>query len=150
MIDRLVFRAPVTSRFSKLGPRDQGGNNHDANGDSGAIAHTSPFEEGATAPVLIFKEWREMEDLAFGEFARVQVSAGGSQWVTLSESEYSTSIDPLNWQERVAAFGWSLSLESDLSTPQWVSRSLDLSAFSGKSIRVRFAFDSLDALFNQY
>ena len=118
--------------------------------NSGALTSPVISLKGATAPVLIYKEWRELEDLAFGEFARVQISTGANKWVTLSESEYSTSVDPLNWQERVAGFGWNLSLESRLSTPQWVGRSLDLSAFAGKSIQVRFAFDSADALFNQY
>ena len=119
--------------------------------DNSGVLTSPPISlKGAAEPVLIFKEWSEVEDVTFNEFARAQVRAGGNKWDTLYESHISTSIDPLNWQQRVTSFGWNLSLESDLSTPQWVPRSFQLSAYAGKTIQVRFSFDSADGLFNQY
>ena len=43
-----------------------------------------------------------------------------------------------------------VAVESRFSTPQWVSRAVDLSAYAGKTIRIRFAFDTGDAAFNNF
>lgn len=46
--------------------------------------------------------------------------------------------------------GWNTPIDTDLDTPQWVSRAVDLSAYAGQEIRIRFAFDTVDANFNSY
>src|SRR5262249_51747497 len=52
---------------------------------------------------------------------------------------------------RAAAFlGWSGSVPSGLGVPQWVSRAIDLSAYAGQTIRIRFSFDTEDSHFNDF
>jgi subtilisin family serine protease len=114
---------------------------------------TSPVIDlrGSTHPVLIYREWRQVEDVNTLDHALVQISTQPyHNWETLAQSELSTSLDPLNWQGRLSGLGWSLTLQSPDNTPQWVSRALDLSAFEGKRIQVRFVFDTTDAAFNDY
>jgi subtilisin family serine protease len=126
--------------------------------DTGAATSgllTSPVInlKNAVHPVLIYREWRQVEDGAadpFTDVARVQVGTGPNRWDTVSQSWFSTAVDPLNWQDRGALLGWTGHLRSDLSEPQWVSRSVDLSAYVGQKVQVRFAFAAGDALFNDY
>ena len=101
-------------------------------------------------PVLIYREWREMEDVTFLDSAKVQVSDNGNTWETLYQSEISTAIDPLNWQPTAAEVGWNLNLRSRYSESQWVSRGVDLSSFAGKTVRIRFVFDTVDASHNDF
>ena len=100
--------------------------------------------------VLIYREWREVEDVPFADSARVEIGTGPNRWETASQSEFTTAVVPLNWQGRASAVGWSLPVEPEFSTPQWVSRAVDLSAYAGKTIRIRFAFDTIDAFFNDF
>ena len=100
--------------------------------------------------VLIYREWREVEDVPFADSAQVQVGTGGNRWATVSQSEFTTALVPLNWQGRAAAAGWSLPVESEFSTPQWVSHAVDLSAYAGETVRIRFAFDTIDPFFNDF
>jgi len=115
---------------------------------------TSPLidlRKPGTAPVLIYREWREMEDVSLFDTARVQVSAKTNTWETVYQSELSTAIDPLNWQDSAALYaGWNLTLKSKFSTPQWVSRAIDLSAYAGKKIQIRFVFDTVNDGFNNF
>jgi subtilisin family serine protease len=106
----------------------------------------------ATHPVLIFREWREIEDVGatFGDSAVVQVGTGPKKWDTVSTSQFSTAIDPTNWQYRAAALGWNVPVQSPLGTPQWVSRAVDLSAYVGKTVQLRFLFATGDAAFNDF
>jgi subtilisin family serine protease len=114
---------------------------------------TSPLidlRKTGSRPVLIYREWRQMEDVVFLDTARVQVSAGGSKWNTVDHSEFSTAIDPLNWQPSAAEFGWQPTLKSKFSASQWVSNAVDLSAYAGQTIRIRFLFDTVDASHNNF
>ena len=99
-------------------------------------------------PVLIWREWREMEDVSFLDSAVVQVSVSPNKWTTLYQSEFSTSPVPGNWHDRAAGLGWNLPPVT--SEPQWVSRGVDLSPFVGKTVHIRFAFDTIDAFFNDF
>jgi hypothetical protein len=115
---------------------------------------TSPvidLRKPGAAPVLIYREWREMEDVSLFDTARVQVSAKINTWDTVYQSELSTAIDPLNWQASAAFYGgWNLTLKSKFSTPQWASRAIDLSAYAGKKIQIRFVFDTVNEGFNDF
>jgi hypothetical protein len=122
-------------------------------GDANSGLLTSPMidlRKTGSKPVLIYREWREMEDVTFRDSAKVQVSAGGNKWDTVYQSEFSTAIDPLNWQPSAAEFGWQPTLKSKFSGSQWVSRAVDLSAYAGQTIRIRFLFDTVDASHNNF
>src|SRR6185436_14686763 len=106
---------------------------------------------GVAAPVLMYHEWRQVEDVSFADSAQVQIGTGANKWTTLSQSELSTSIEPINWRNRASAEGgFNLIVQSRLGTPQWVTRSLDLSAYAGQTVRIRFSFDTIDAGFNNF
>jgi subtilisin family serine protease len=123
--------------------------------DTGAAnggALTSPTIDlrKSTHPVLIYREWRTVEDWPNTDLAHVEVNTNGNQWELVSRSSVSTAFNTPHWQDRGATFGWNVSVEFPVSTPQWVSRSVDLSAYVGKRIQVRFGFNTVDALFNGY
>jgi hypothetical protein len=123
-------------------------------GAANAGALTSPVInlKRASHPVLIYREWRQVEDVGavFGDTAVVQVGTGPNQWQTVSASQFSTAIDPTNWQYSAAALGWNIPVQSPFGTPQWVSRAVDLSACVGKTVQLRFAFSTGNAAFNDY
>ena len=74
---------------------------------------------------LSFKSWYKTEDTGTSwDRKTVQVSTDGSNWT------------------QVLQLGGPAS--------EWTSQSLDLSAYAGQSIRLRFFFDTIDALNNQY
>jgi subtilisin family serine protease len=105
---------------------------------------------GAVHPVLIYREWRQVEDVPDVDSAKVQVSASPSKWDTVSQSEFSTAVVPVDWQYFATAFlGWNGAVPSPLSQAQWVSRAVDLSAYAGQTIHIRFAFDA-DGLFDDF
>jgi hypothetical protein len=80
--------------------------------------------------------------------AAVQMSVSPNKWTTLYQSEFSTSPVPGNWHDREVGAGWSLPPVT--SEPQWVSRGVDLSPFAGKTVRIRFAFDTIDTFLNDF
>jgi subtilisin family serine protease len=139
--------SPVTSWY--YGREDT--RNYDT-GSSNSGTLTSPIISLTTAqhPLLIYKEWREVEDFPIPgapDADQVQIGTAGNKWDTVFASGLSTSIDTFNFQAR---FPVSLDTRSTLTTPQWVSRAIDLSDYVGKTIQIRFAFDTLDDLFNNF
>ena len=125
--------------------------NYDTGAANGGLLVSPAINlKNPTHPVLIYREWRQVEDITFADSARLEVGTGQNNWQAVSQSEFSTAVDPLNWQYRAATIGWNTPVESPFSTPQWVSRSIDLSAYAGKTIQLRFAFDTGDELFNDF
>lgn len=85
---------------------------------------------GKTAATLKYAERYEKETFAGGSFdvMRVEVSAdGGATWTTLRQRD-SRNANQLTW----------------------ANQSQDLVVFAGKAIKIRFLFDSVDHLFNNY
>jgi hypothetical protein len=101
--------------------------------------------------VLIYREWRDVEESPFlADSSEVQVSIKSNEWITAAVLDLSTAIVPVNWQDRAALFGWNAPFDSQFGTAQWVSRAIDLSNYAGQTIRLRFAFNSRDAAFNTF
>lgn len=131
--------------------REATGNCNTGGNNQGSL--TSPaidLRADAVRPTLIYREWRSVEDVSFRDSATVQVSAGGGPWRTVLQSELGTAAVPLNWQPTASGFGWNQTVTSPLSRPVWVARSVDLSRFAGKKVKVRLAFDTIDEAFNGY
>src|SRR5262249_52830160 len=82
------------------------------NYDTGAVNSgnlTSPpiSLTNGVAPVLIYREWRQVEDMPIADSAQVQISTDGVVWTTVRQSEQTTALVPVNWQKRAAEFfGW--------------------------------------------
>jgi bacillopeptidase F (M6 metalloprotease family) len=144
------FRSDSPSRAWYYG--DEATRTYD-NGAANAGTLTSPVIDlrNATHPVLIYREWRSVEDTPIGDAALLQIGTGPNQWTTVTDSNFSTAIDPLNGQYLAAAYlGWNTPIDTDFDTPQWVSRAIDLSAYVGKKIHIRFAFETANPDFNSY
>ena len=122
-------------------------------GAANAGTLTSPVLDlrNATHPVLIYRELRSVEDTPLGDYASLQIGTGPNQWATVTQSSFSTAIDPLNFQDLAAdLLGWSASVDTAFDTPQWVTRAADLSAYTGQTIQIRFAFDTGNPGYNVY
>jgi len=68
---------------------------------------------------LSFKEWASVEPLASYDRTRVQASANGNSWASIFESHGTSG--------------------------SWAGRSLDLSAYAGGDVYLRFWFDTRDS-----
>jgi DNA uptake protein ComE-like DNA-binding protein len=93
---------------------------------------TSRDISGVTASSkLSFKFWREVESSSWGSYDKTVVEVSGDGGVT--------------WKQL-----WSRS-SKDSSAKAWTSSGdLDLAEFAGKTIRVRFSFDSVDTYANDH
>ncbi len=78
---------------------------------------------GATQAELAFYEWSELEADTGYDRTRVRISTNGSTWSTVFESHGTSGV--------------------------WVKRTVNLGAYLGKTVYVRFWFDSVDGLYNE-
>lgn len=84
--------------------------------DSGTLTLASPIDlSGVSQALLRFKEWRQVIDFRPLDVARLQVSRNGTDWITVSESFFST----LDWDQR----------------------KVDLTPFVGGQLHLRFEFN---------
>ncbi len=80
---------------------------------------------GASSASLAFRSWYETEDTGLSWDRKiVSVTTNGSSWVQLTQ----------------------------VSGPnkQWTAKALDLSAYAGQRIRLKFSFDSIDGVYNTF
>lgn len=118
------FSSPTTSVAYNDGiDYDTGGAN------SGSLISPSMALSKATDALLIFHHWFETETFPGGyDVRRVQVSVdGGATWQTVRQ--------------------WDSNVPNQLA---WAPVSVDLSPYVGKTIQLRFYFDTLDAFVNQF
>ena len=88
---------------------------------------TSPWIDltNAATATLTFKSWYETEDT-------------GTSW---DQKKVLVSTDGTNWTPVLQISG---------ANRQWVSQSVDLGVYAGRRVRVRFLFDSVDGVYNQF
>jgi hypothetical protein len=97
-------------------------------GDSTAFSLTRTFDlSGLETATLNYKVWYELEELY--DFAYVEISTDGGETWTLLETALGTTEDPHN---RNYGFGYTGALIG------WESESLDLSAYTGGEVLIRF------------
>lgn len=78
-----------------------------------------------TAPRLIFKSWSVTEDTGTSWDRKiVQVSTDGTNWVNVTQ-----------------IYG---------PNAQWTTQDVDIGAYAGKLVRVRFFLDTIDAINNAF
>ena len=93
--------------------------------NTGALCHVVSLSNATSGASLRFNSWYETEDTGTSWDRKwVQVSTNGSSWTTL--------------------------LQVSGTNKQWVSHVVDLSPYVGQSIWIRFFFDTIDAMNNQY
>ena len=97
-------------------------------GDSSAFTLTRGFDlSGLDTATLNYKVWYELEELY--DFAYLEVSTDGGETWTILETANGTAEDPF---DRSYGFGYT---GSPLA---WAEESIDLSAFAGGEILIRF------------
>ncbi|MBN1268995.1 MAG: beta-galactosidase [Kiritimatiellae bacterium] len=79
----------------------------------------------ATGATLSFRSWYETEDT-------------GTSW---DKKLVQVTTDGTNWTQVLQVSGLNR---------QWVPQTVDLGAYAGKNVRVRFFFDTMDAVYNQF
>ena len=73
---------------------------------------------------LTFKEWSEVETVVLYDRTRVQISTNGSVWDETYESHGTSDV--------------------------WADRSMDISQYAGSVIYLRFFFDTIDNIYNDF
>ncbi|MEA2574711.1 MAG: hypothetical protein QOH93_2009 [Chloroflexia bacterium] len=87
---------------------------------------------------LQFWTWYDIENLF--DYAYAEVSAdGGKSWTTL-KGKYTTQDNPNGHSYGHAWTGKSGIAATSSATPKWVQESVDLSAYAGKKVLIRFEY----------
>jgi hypothetical protein len=119
------------STLARLTPVDPAGGSYawySNRGDSTAFTLTRSFDlSGLETATLNYKVWYELEELY--DFAYVEVSTDGGEHWTILETAHGTAEDPFS---RNYGFGYTGALID------WESESLDLSAYAGGEVLIRF------------
>lgn len=118
---------PATGRFAFWSNR----------GDESVSALTRAFDlSGLASATLTYSTWWDIEqDYDYGY---LEVSTDGGQTWTILRAPGTTDSDPTG-----ANFGWGYTGKSD----RWVEETVDLSAYAGQAILVRFEYIT-DAMLN--
>jgi PKD repeat protein len=100
--------------------------NYDAGTNSGRLTMAQPVDlSGALAPATLrFWSWEQTENYSGYDTRKVYLSANGSTWTEVWDSSNNASA--------------------------WYQVELDVSAYVGGSLYVRFEFDSVDDWYNNY
>jgi hypothetical protein len=97
-------------------------------GDSSNLSITRSFDlSGVDTATLNFKVWFELEE--FFDYAYIEVSTDGGESWTILETTHGTIEDPFERAYGVGYTGTSI---------DWLSESIDISAYAGQEIQVRF------------
>lgn len=130
---------------------DEAKRNFDTGGrTSGALAFPSvavPIDD----PILRFSSWRSVEYGIAWDQSLVQVSSdAGQSWMTVAApAAQMARRDGIAEAQVVAPAGtWTTLRQETDNSLSWYDVSVDLSAYAGQSIAVRFWFDSIDGVFN--
>ncbi|HUF38957.1 MAG TPA: hypothetical protein VMN57_10570 [Anaerolineales bacterium] len=119
------------STLARLTPTDPASGSYawySNRGDSSAFTLTRAFDlSGLDSATLNYKVWYEFEELY--DFAYVEISTDGGETWTILETAHGTSQDPF---DRNYGFGYTGALIG------WESESLDLSAYTGGEVLIRF------------
>ena len=93
--------------------------------NSGSLTTPWIHLTNATSANLAFRSWYETEDT-------------GTSW---DRKLVYVTTDGTNWTQVLQLSG---------PNRQWIARNVDLGAYAGRSIRIRFFFDTMDAIYNHF
>ena len=100
------------------------GNYDTFSANSGTLTSEAIDLTQVTEAELFFNEWSEVEHLGDWDRTRVQISTDASTWTTVFESHGTSGV--------------------------WAGRSVDLTPYAGGFIYLRFFFDTMDNLYNNF
>jgi immune inhibitor A len=104
-------------------------------GDKSDMTLTRAFDlPGGKDATLAFDAWYDIEE--DWDYAYVEVSTDGGKTWTMQRTKYGTDSDP---QGNSYGWGWTGASE-DQTNSGWVTESVDLSAYAGKKVLVRFEY----------
>lgn len=106
---------------------NSGGGNYDVGHTAGWVTSPSIDLRGLSSATLEFDYWLEVEVLPEGDRVEVQVARDGEPFMAIADKSAGLPI-----------------------ANQWQNASLDLEEFLGSEVRIRFSFDSLDEIDNQF
>lgn len=122
------FTGSTVARLTPIDPASGQYAWYSNRGDSSAFTLTRSFDlTGVQSATLNFKIWYELED--FYDFAYLEASTDSGESWTILETANGTANDPNNQSYGFAYTGAVL---------DWKSESIDLSAFTGQEIMIRF------------
>ena len=102
------------------------------NGSTNSGALETKVMVPVNAPTLTFREWRQTEQLSYYDLSQVQVAPVGSGDVVSIHAQAWTTVYQSSWQG------------------DWTQVVVDLSAFAGQQISLRFFFNTVDSYANSY
>jgi immune inhibitor A len=104
-------------------------------GDKSDMTMTRSFDLPAGKDATLeFDMWYDIEE--DWDYAYVEVSTDGGKTWEMQPSKYGTDSDP---QGNSYGWGWT-GVSEDTTNSGWVSESVDLSAYAGKKVLVRFEY----------
>lgn len=109
-------------------------------GDDSDMMLTRGFDlSGVSEATLEFWTWYDIEE--DWDYAYVEVSSdGGQTWETLTTPSGTGSNPNGN------SFGWAYTGRSGGDVPEWIQEQVDLSAYAGQEVLVRFEYITDDAV----
>ena len=140
---RLTFKGDPTARVIGADPPDGSHFWYSNRRDNGDATLTRQFDlTGVRRATLRFRTWYDIERLF--DYAYVEASTDGGQSWTILKGRYATTDNPNGtafgpgWTGKSGVVG---SASSPSSAPaRWVEESVDLSAYAGRKVLVRFEY----------
>jgi hypothetical protein len=110
-------------------------------GDDADATLTRHFDlRNATSPKLTFSTWYDIED--GWDYFYVQASEDGGKTWRILPGKYTTEDNPVG---NAFGVGWT-GMSGGGEAPTWVDEEIDLTAFAGKEILLRFEYVTDDAV----
>jgi immune inhibitor A len=110
-------------------------------GDDADATLTRAFDlSNVTSPHLTFQTWYDIED--GWDYLYVQVSEDGGKTWKILPGKHTTARNPAG---NAFGVGWT-GISGGGESPAWVDEEIDLSAFAGKPVLVRFEYVTDDAV----
>lgn len=121
---QVIPTMPNSGRYAFWGHRN----------DESVTALTREFDfSGLSTVTLNYAAWWEIEDDY--DYAYLEVSTDGGQTFGTIETPHTTDYNPNG-----SNFGWGYTADSGGGASRWVQESVDLSAYAGQKVLVRFEY----------
>ena len=97
---------------------------YDSGNNSGSLTSSAIDLTSYTSALLTYSEWSQLEASTFYDRTKLEVSTNGTTLTSVFESHGTNNA--------------------------WVKRTVDLDPYVGGTVYIRFRFDTIDSLFNNY
>ncbi len=121
--------------------------------NTGTLTSPSIDLTGLANATLSFKTWFEIESVDANGFdlMKIQISLdGGSTFSEIGRLNPSSDVNGLPEQPFTSGGFTGVGATYTPLAPVWVSRTVDLSAYVGQQVKIRFTFDTRDVNYNGF